>query len=264
MRLELHFGLFPGCMFRQPKDLIADAMKIGYSGVQAIPIRGMTGYEEGIELFEDAWNPVDSLWQALRHLPCGSGAPSCINDWVVSPDLKTCRGIVTNLSNRGISEIHHGFDNPDIKLIEVSPGLDMTPYEIAEYCRQHPELGLVLDTSHIRRGYRSDEVREDSDRTDKPSPLGITIGEWESAIKKLAPFIRVIHVNPGDEDDRFLNSFLTSETGRLFEFILKQIDLPEITIVAEHRPKLFKGGLDQAKQMLREIKRSINYVVKST
>jgi hypothetical protein len=247
MRLEPHLGWIPECLFRRPNDLINDALEMGYGGVQAIPIRGLTGNESGIEMFEFAWNPVDSFLQAIRHQQGRSGEPCQIQDWVVSPKVEECCDVHNRLARRGIREIFHDYlESGWDKLVEVSPKLKASPTVITEDCAKRNKR-LVLDTWHLRQ---------------QPSPFGSSEQEWFDAIDRFAPFVDVIHVNPGD-DPKEMNRFLTdpqaSITGRLLCHLLSNLDGKEdLIIVAEPRPILRgDGGIRQAKVMLSTLKSMI-------
>lgn len=251
MRLELHLAGIPECFFRRPNDLINDAIEIGYNGVQAIPIRGLTGYETGIELYENAWNPVNNILQALLHHEGREGLPSCINDWVVSPSPDNCRLIEYRLSSRRIPSIGHMLRqklDPLWKpgLLEVHPGLDITPAKLANFCQTSLKTRLVIDTWHLR---------------ERPSLLGKNETEWSQTINTLAPYVDVIHVNPGDDAEemrQFLSDPSASITGRLLYHLLPQLrnaGKDQLIVVAEPRPILKgDGGIIQAKRMLETMK----------
>lgn len=267
MRFEPHLVGIPECFFRKPFLLIEDALNIGFGGVQAVPTRGMTGYEANILLYEDAWNPVDSLLQAIRHIPGAAGKPSSIIDWVVSPNPDTCRRIQDRLSYRGIPIISHQLRNELYTLwkpglLEIHPGLDLTAEEILAFCKSSLNTRLVLDTYHLRRGFRSDEVFEKPERNGRTSPLGKFEIHWARTIRTLAPYTSIIHLNPGDdptEMEAFLLAPLSTITGRLFHDMLMDTQKHEyITVVVECRPKLFgKGGLEQARKALEVAKKMV-------
>lgn len=254
MRPEPHlttsiFSGSPEFLFRRPQDLIEDALRVGFAGVQAIPVRGLTGNEPKIKLFEEAWNPVWRLIQAWKHMPGRSGEPSKLQDWVVSPNPHECSRIERAMRQRGIAEIGHQFlQNSECSLVEVGPKLKLTPEQIAEHCRKWRDK-LVIDTSHIRE--------------DESSPLGRNVEEWKRTIDLLAEFTQVIHVNPGDdpkENEQFIRNPLSTVTGGLFAHALSRFTA--VTIVAEHRPvlKLGSAGLDRAKGMLEAINKVIEVV----
>lgn len=261
MQFEPHLAGVPECFFRRPCDLITDALEAGYDGVQVIPLRGMDGEEQNIAFFEEAWNPVWSFPQALRHLPGRSGAPSQREDWVVSPNPTECSRIEDRLRLRGIREIHHGFSTPGAKLVEVSPALSMTASQIARNCDGFG-IRLVMDTWHLRRGYRSDEIYLGPIRANRPSPLGETEEDWFRTIDTLVPHVAMVHVNPG-KDTGETEKFLTyppaaSITGRLLRHLLARVKvccMDEIILVAEPRPILRgDGGIKQAREMLAVMK----------
>ena len=199
------------------------AKDAGYSFLQALPLRGMTGKEIlALPVFykEHAWNPVWSLSQALKHEPGGEGMPSYINDWIASPNPDRCQQIFDTLPGR---EITHHFENASGRLVELCPELQMTPMEIAEKCRREG-FGLVLDTEHLSRGFREN----DTDNFGKQALLihEIMINE---AIDILAPFIQIVHLKDSTPDLQDMN----------FVRELLSVDIrPEIDFVAEFKPKL--------------------------
>lgn len=225
---------FPGNLFAPPEELINQALDIGYAGVQALPIRGLTGRENDILLFEDPWNAVPSLWHALRHYPGASGLPSCLNDWVVSPTPLECEQAVAEMAQREITQVVHHFDGNADHLVEVNPGLDMTPGQILEKCEQTGHR-LVLDTEHICRGYRNYEIAVKSERKGKPSPLG----ESHRAAAILSPWVSAIHLKPiGTSIEKFvrLDFGLAQEEKILCDYVLTNSTSATITIVAEYPP----------------------------
>ena len=225
---------FPGCFFAPPEELIETALGLGYDGVQALPIRGLIGRENGIRLFEDAWNAVPSLQYALRHYPGASGVPSCLNDWVVSPTPLECEQAVTEMAHRRIKQVVHRFDGDVNHLVEVHPGLDMTPEQIVEKCKQTGQW-LVLDTEHISRGYRDYEIAVKPGRASKLPPLG----ESRRAAAVLSPWVSVIHLKPiGKSIDEFvrLNFRVAQEEKILCNYVFSNSMSGLVTMVAEYPP----------------------------
>lgn len=244
---NLHAGLRwslrpPGCFFASPQAIIQEVLDIGYDGVQAIPLWDMTGQEEGIILSQGPWNAVPSPWAALRHEKGSLGVESQIQDWIVSPPIETCNRIVDALIGRSIPRIYHDFEDEirtSKSYIEVHPGLRLSPKEIFE---QYQERGMkvALDLWHLRRDHRDDEIARWSELENKPSCLGIAPEEWLETIDILAPLIKVIHVQPSEELERFA----TDPRGTLTEMLLvhalwrvEQIAPErEIMLVAEYNP----------------------------
>ena len=111
--------------------------------------------------------------------------PSCLNDWIASPNPDKCAAIFNRLPGR---EISHHFENAPGRLVEIHPELGMTPDAIAEKC-QREDYGLVLDTEHIVRGFR-----ENDPRYGLGSPLLPGVNAMETTITALAPHIQVVHI----------------------------------------------------------------------
>lgn len=245
---------FPGCCFALPQQLIEDALKIGYAGVQALPIRGLTGEEDRILLYEDAWNAVPSLLHGLRHKTGASGMPSCINDWVVSPHPEHCREVSERLEKRVIIKVSHQFDFCKRHLVEVHPGLDMTPEQIVARCEKTGQR-LVLDNEHLFRPYTASEIAAKPERAGKASPLvigtslevsdGINIDQYNGIVETLWPYVEAIHFHP--EDERFPYHILS---------ILRRKPKSKLIVVAEYPPILTsaKKSRDYAKAVLEKMR----------
>lgn len=241
----MHLGFqpirFPGCSFAKPQKLIDEAIEDGWDGVQMLPIRGATGQETKVLCYEDPWNAVNSLPQALLHGIGSAGLPSCINDWVVSPTPDECSIITEQFSNRRFRHIDHKFGgHPEFDIVEIHPGLDMTIPEIVQSCQGLTQK-VCFDTFHIRREYRPDEITQKPERAGKLSP----IGTWTEAIVALARYVRVIHLHP-DED---LEEFTSDNPNRSISYIIAKVLISSImelkrvggqadilTLIAEYNP----------------------------
>lgn len=204
------------------------ALEIGYDGVQMLPIRGATGNETDVLLYEDAWNAVPGLWHALKHWDGASNMPSNWRDWLVSPTPEICNTICDTLRIRGIQRIDHGFGiktswvelNPDIVAVSLT-GTDLL-------CHDHG-YRLVIDTHHLRRPRRDDEAGQNT------SPLLDDRGNWRLAIELLAPYVRAIHVNTTGEEtdsDRDATNAILCHTL----LCTRRADVDELIVVAEYPP----------------------------
>ena len=210
-------------MFREAQALIDVALEIGYDGVQMLPIRGATGMETGVLVYENAWNPVPDLWHALQHMPGASDMPSNWKDWLVSPPADICGVIGVNLESRGIQYIDHKL-NHSRSWVEISPELNTRAEDIAAWCSSCSQ-GVVIDTHHLcrppRDGSRNYLLDED--------------GDWRSTVSLLSPFTRAIHVNTTGEvtrEDR-------ERTDSIIKAVLCQLrdaDVEELILVAEYPP----------------------------
>ena len=226
MHTGLQWAGFPGCFFTQPQHLIDAALAIGYDGVQMLPIRGATGMEEGVLLWERAWNPVDNLVQALTHQLGAAGMASCINDWVVSPSSRCCQKVEDLLSGRNdLTQVAHDFGSRVNSLVELHPELVLGPSEIVEKIQSRHRKGLVVDTYHLRRENRYGEVNS-----------LLVDGHWEPVIDALAPYIRVVHIHPNN-----LTSFLAEPLESVEAEIIRHLkqagaNLSNTIWVAEYEP----------------------------
>jgi len=217
-------------------------LDVGYDGIQAIPLWGMTGKEEGIIISQGPWNAIPSLWAALRHEKGSLGAESQLQDWIISPPKEECDRIVDAMVAKDIPRIYHDFEDKirtSQSYIEVHPGLRMSPEEISEQCRDR-DMKVVLDLWHLRRGYRDDEIVRWPGLEDEPSCLGATFEEWLETIDILAPLVEVIHVQPSEELEQFVAVPSGTQTYMLLSHILRRIQeiAPgrEVLLVAEYNP----------------------------
>lgn len=162
-----------------------------------LPVRGSTGAETGrIISFEKAWN-ASTIPQFLLRRNGTAGTPSKFHDVLVFPSPVDCNRIEGQLSQRKITEVCHRFPLQQagrVRLVEVNPGLDKTAEEIAEACQKY-RYRVVIDTYHLMRGYRPDEIALRPERAGKPSPLGTKPYEWKKAIEILAPYTAGFHLN---------------------------------------------------------------------
>jgi hypothetical protein len=213
-------------LFAPAQRLIDMALSVGYDGVQMLPIRGATGLESGVLFFEDAWNAVWTLSQALRHGKGAAGSPSRFRDWVVSPDPYSCERVVRTLWERRIPQVCHSLKElwPE-RLLEVHPDLGLTAAEIAEQCKRDG-FRLALDTLHFRR------LRRDGGE----NPLCDECGRWQPAVATLAPYVQAIHVNTANEDARY--NRMTEGCAIRFLDRSGAAGITEMTLVAEYNPLL--------------------------
>lgn len=190
--------LSPGInhLFATPGQLIKLAWEIGFDFIMALPLRGATGWEEPddfIKFYEQAWNP-GTIWGFLTR-QCGKEGPPRPHDILLFPSPAKCAEITLTWGMRAIREIGHDFST---RLVEIAPRLDMGPRTILYKCRE-TGCQLVIDTSHLQRGYREDEILLDPDREGRRSPLGQTLDQWLAAIELWQPHLaNVMHldVNP--------------------------------------------------------------------
>lgn len=234
---------FPGCIFASPQGLIDEALEIGYDGVQIIPMRGATGNEEGVLLYEDAWNATDNFWSALWHHTGSEGMPATLNDWVVSPNSDECAAISSSLASREIPKVVHHFGKEG-DILEIHAGLDMTVAEIKQRCLE-TGMTVCIDTLHLNQYIESRIQRGEYQQK------VIVRSRWNEAIediiRTLHDLIRVIHVhyeaNPKTETHKG-----TMFTYLIIKIILEQFSPEEeIALVAEYNPG--KANLLQPKKV---------------
>lgn len=208
--MALHFGvnvaslvhlapwLAPlGRVTPSPTALCARAKRLGFDFVQLLPLRGATGREEG-QFCEEAWNP-GSVWDLLTSNPNGKLGQRHLQDIVLFPDSLACANAVTAWTTRHLTGggdevlwIEHEF-NLVRQLVELHPGLDLSPAQIVRECKDH-QSKVVIDTHHLQRGYRPDEVERAPIRAGKPSLLGVGMDDWMQTLETLQPVLApVLH-----------------------------------------------------------------------
>jgi hypothetical protein len=237
----------PGCFFASVEKIVRELVALGYDGVQMIPVWDLDVQKvlNRTLLSQGPWNAVPGPLPALRHEIGTLGVPSQLQDWIVSPPPAECQRLVDEMNRAGIRRIHH--DLGEGELVELHPGLDKTVPKIIELC-QAGSLRLVLDLRHLRRSYGDFELEEEGKREFRqslyPSPLWSepTMTEWQSVIDRLAPWIDVIHVQPGDNEtpEEFATNPLETETGQLLRYALQRIETldpgRELVLIAEYHP----------------------------
>lgn len=214
------------------------ARAAGYDFLQILPLRGVSGMDDwhlSVRYVEGAWNPVHSLWQALRHQNGAEDMPSNWRDWLAFPTPEKCAvSTTTMLILHGHCFIAHSFDNNKIVeligkeriLIELCPELEMSPEVIAEKCRQEG-WGLVLDAEHLARPWRDFDPRKN-----QPHPFLDFEGGIFETIGMLAPYIRVVHVKWLTDDER------EDVDKEIIRWLLGCDHRDEIDFVAEFTPIL--------------------------
>lgn len=179
-----------------PTALIKRARAIGFDSVQLVPLRGATGQEEG-KFCENAWNP-GSIMDFLAGRP-GELGHRHLQDIVLFPGWLRCFGTRMHWELIGkIPLIRHGFSEnaPVPQLVELHPGLDLGAEAIAEECRCRL-CQIVVDTHHLQRGYRSDEIETKPERAGQPSPLGCCWYDWVQTLETLQPVLApILHFHP--------------------------------------------------------------------
>lgn len=227
-------SLKPKNFFGPPQRHIESALKMGWDGVQVVPIHGLTGLESGIGLFEDAWNPVNNLGQVVLRLPGAGDEPSRVTDWVVSPSPEECAAITATMTRRGLVQVVHDFDGIPNHVVEVRLMIGMTPERYVLECQWFKQW-LCLDTYHLMDGWQSHEIAQHPELEERPSPLVGRKKNWRLAVMQLAPWVQIIHVHPENVDD-FIANPAGTRAGKIVETCLKFGGKDRYTLVAEYDP----------------------------
>ena len=185
------------------------ARQAGYTFIQVLPFRSVTVHLRHMlepRYVEEAWNP------AYTHRGADPKTPILLHDRLFFPSRQRCTELFTAFRRLGARWITHDltdFHTTRDALLEVHPGLWLTPEEIARQCGA-PRL--VLDLYHLRRPPRTDELAHRPQRISAERSL---LGDWRAALPVLLPLTRVIHVSPHRRDPTECTCFLE---GRATEF----------------------------------------------
>lgn len=234
-------------LFPTPTQLIEAAKWVGFDFCMVLPMRGATGQEgpaDYIRYYEGAWN-AGTMWDLIFGRPGTYGTPPTFKDVLLFPGQEACESITTCWDRSGIQRIGHGFST---RFIEISPRLDMTPWMIINNC-ERTGCKLVVDTNHLQREYRLDEIMLDPDRKDMPSPLGSNLHDWLTAIEHWQPHLAdVMHLNVNPQkflDDQEQNAIAITRCW------LEHMRHEDRYVVLEYRPPLGEDDNDDlAKAML--------------
>lgn len=240
------------------KKMIDTAKHIGYTGVQALPLKNTTGKEHGIYYYEGFWQPMPRGLRDARR----NNIRTFLEDAVIATSLfapyRTGITAMACMDERKIPRISHIFDNPN-GLVEINHGMDVASIDaMIETCKYFSSK-LVADTRHLlethpKDSFLSSDLKWNIELIDKIAPL-------------LAP---VIHVQPRDHElSQFVDNPLATDSGKLFQAYVRKIshdiladddcDNPTLDIVVEYNPG-FKGLLFQsysealATKMLKAVK----------
>ena len=264
MRLGKQNQRFPGCFFSSPQDLIHEALQMGYDGVQAIPTRGMSGDEDSVLLYEDAWNAIDTLWAGLRHQPGSEDMPATLNDWVVSPNQAECASISAKFAGRNIPKVVHNFGHAG-EILEINSRIDMPLPDIKQKCL---DLGMsiCIDTLHFQEYLESRfELGEYPEKFKVSAIVQGTV--MEKATQLLGDLVTVIHVHSNKTPTEWYcgeGSWLGVPTADIArEFLMRQSPDHEVILVAEYNPGkrnlLYPEKISaMAKQALSDMKRLVD------
>lgn len=230
----------------QPEKLIRAAKKIGYDGIQGLPIRGTIGDEENVFVYEDAWiSEMKSVFD-IRRL-------DDIIQLVFFAGYNQRQRVMKRWKEKGIQRISHLFSD-GARYVELHHGLNATSInDVARKCRKE-KCQIVFDTRHFL-----EEPCEKSFFNKEDSPaIHLKLGPYYASI---------IHLNPYEKDmERFFLKPETTDTG--IEFILAAKQAPiwhkELIVVLEYNPGLAffspKKSSALAANMLQAAKRLISLV----
>lgn len=204
------------------------AIEFGYQFFQTLPLRGIVGNEwfcgeEYSRDKENAWNPVDSIWDGVFHRLGGDFKPAKLHDGILFPDQFTCDIVFDKLAGR---EVAHDFESvSDGKLLEINPGIGVSATKIVKRA-ENEGIELVSDTAHLFDPFVSNFPFDFG----KPKwPMGSTYGELLATIPVFAPHIRAVHLKG-----------LNLHHAEVVRCLLACPNLkPEIDVIAEYKPNPF-------------------------
>jgi hypothetical protein len=188
----IHSRIFRGSPTRVAYRLLDEA---GYRFFQTLPLRGVTGNEwfagpEWSWYKEDAWNAVDGFFQAFLRRDGEDMEPSTLIDWAAFPDSYEVEAVFERLAGRHVC--HNFGEDWESRLVELNPGIEMTPYETA-YKAWSEGYGLCLDTQHVL-----DLPKHYDPWFDDPIPFGQSVHQRIRGIDTVAPWVQLVHLKGVD------------------------------------------------------------------
>jgi hypothetical protein len=221
-------------LFTAGSRLIELAKELGFDFVQALPVRGAKcedAVSPLVRYYEDAWNPGTLKDFLLRQSKAG-GAPR-LHDILLFPSPSECKAISACWEGRGVKKIGHDFKS---RLVEVSPGLNMGANDIFWQCRSHGN-SLVIDTSHLQREARSDEIAGDPDLATHPPLFLKNLEQRLAALEMWRPYLaEVMHFNVNANE--YLGGGEQNAVRILRHWLVQTKTMKERFIVLEYRPSV--------------------------
>jgi len=229
MHLGWQWAQFPGCFLARPQRLIEQALKIGYDGVQMLPVRDASIFESNVLLWERAWNAVYSLGQALSHQNGSEGLPSCLHDWVLFPDPDKCKTHYQQLEWAEVPQVVHATRLVPLgSLVEVNPDNRLTAQQYIHEMQANCLGGFVIDTHHLRR----------ESWQGWPNPLVGEDGSWRATLDLLAPYVKAIHIHPTDIDFFLADPTISVEAKIVRRLLGAGTPTDGLIVVAEYLPPM--------------------------
>lgn len=212
MNIDIKYGISLVSILqlgRNIQESMADAIKIGYNGFQSLPMKnGITGLEENIFCYEDAWRPeLEHFWQVKKERLFDD----LLALFLLFKKGKARRKIINNYNRNNITSISHVFNGSEVK--------NNTLYEI------NPELGSISNIKHIcgNKKVLVADIKHliDYEKLDKNTSLEDLIG---SLRENLAP---IIHFQPICDIDEFIEKtkFLDHEDKNSNHYELREIQI---------------------------------------
>ncbi len=211
---------FPACFLTNPAELINIAMDSQWNGVQALPLREMTGKEDHVVTFEDAWEPSAGTLGNLNR-------PFC---WSMFAPHDEREKIMAGWRSQGALRIGHSFHETGVDLVEVSKEMRIASRWSLQTACEDRHLPLVLDSKHLL------------ENDPRWSVIKGSSAEIVGQLMEFSPFIsNVIHLQPTLPLEEFLRQPLDDPSARLFTRLLdflirKNTGDDPITVVAEYNP----------------------------
>lgn len=256
-----------------PRQTVNCFKEVGLNCCQAVPSRFLglhprTAIDKlhkqlPIVSYEDAWRPVNA-WLLVNERRKKNPEAPYVRDIILFPGTRACRNqlkIFQSLNPIPFQVVHEMNDHTDGRVLEVNPGLFMSPEEILN---AWPRL-LAIDLYHIRRELRDDEVA-------KAIRLGQTpinrLEDWRDSLRILLSSKRValVHVTPSRDNDMKLGKKAPSsefkdmlaghktELDQMMEIVLETIGATVPFILefnkVDPRPSVVRFGIEKAAKWL--------------
>jgi len=218
--------LIPG----EVQKLTATLEETGYQFASALPLRSVvdgggnvTGCKLPIWYLEDAWNPtrgagLAGLMEVVRGVATKDPLAPQIHNFIAFPDKERADELFRNMIARlNLSErpptvvVHHLNGLAEFKwglattgatvdtILELNPGMldaqgellsSDSLLETLAYPASSILAGVDLDTKHIRRGLRPDEIAKTVSRPS--SPTKDALGAWQGTVQQFVSHTKLM------------------------------------------------------------------------
>ena len=217
----------------------------GYNSLCLLPLRGLVCPDEiqlslPVHFIERAWNPTEAsglsgLIEVINGMRTGNPKAPKIHDFIAFPNKFDSGAAFYEMAyayrsgdklSPTLTEVVHEFPGhpisgagtvgADATILEINPGLNMSPQQILDRISVENSMipNVDIDTSHIRRGLRTDEVAR------LGGSAGFSnLGKWQDVIHMFSTQRRIGLVDFQAKDPQELSETLNGGNTELDEMI---------------------------------------------